>query len=134
MNFFGRIAPRLLGKRGELRAAWYYLVRGYKIVARNARCSLGEIDLVLKRGATLVIAEVKTRQTHSAGEGYEAVDRKKRERLVRIGDRYAARYPNAQLRYDVMSLFWTGWRFQITHFQNAFQPVADPFRPWIWRA
>jgi putative endonuclease len=131
---FGRMAPRLLGRRGEFRAAWFYLVRGYRIVERNARTTHGEIDLVLKRGNTLVIAEVKTRQTHTAGEGYEAVDRRKRERLVRMGDRYAARFPDVQLRYDIVSLFWNGWRFQITHFANAFEPVADPHRPWIWRA
>lgn len=125
---------RELGKRGERRAAWFYRLRGYRILERNARLPAGEIDLVVKRGATIVIAEVKTRQTRTAGEGYEAVNRKKRERMIKLGDQYAARHPEAQLRYDILSIYWTGWRFVVTHFPDAFRPIADARRPWIWRA
>jgi len=129
-----RIGARDLGKRGERRAAWFYLLRGYRVLARNARLPAGEIDLVVRRGRTIVIAEVKTRQSGVAGEGHEAVNRKKRERMIRLGDQYAARHPDAQLRYDILSLRWTGWRFVVTHFADAFRPVADARQPWIWRA
>jgi putative endonuclease len=129
-----RLDPRTLGKKGERRAAWHYRLRGYRILERNARLPAGEIDLVVKRGATIVIAEVKTRQSLAAGEGHEAVTRVKRERMIRLGDQYAARHPEAQLRYDILSLFWTGRRFVVTHFADAFRPVADARRPWIWRA
>jgi len=128
------MTPRELGRRGERRAAWFYRLRGYRILERNARLPAGEIDLVVKRGATIVIAEVKTRQTKIAGEGHEAVNRAKRERMIRLGDQWAARHPEAQLRYDIVSLYWTGWRFVVTHFPDAFRPVADPQRPWVWRA
>ena len=128
------MTPRELGRRGERRAAWFYRLRGYRILERNARLPAGEIDLVVKRGATIVIAEVKTRQTKVAGEGHEAVNRTKRERMIKLGDQYAARHPEAQLRYDILSLYWTGWRFVVTHFPDAFRPVADARRPWIWRA
>lgn len=124
---------RELGRRGERRAAWFYRLRGYRILERNARLPAGEIDLVVQRGRTIVIAEVKTRQTKVAGEGHEAVDRRKRERMIRLGDQYAARHPEAQLRYDVVSIYWTGWRFVVTHYPDAFRPVADAQRPWIWR-
>ena len=129
-----RLSPRTLGRLGELRAAWHYLLRGYRILERNARLPAGEIDLVVRRGATIVIAEVKTRQSVAAGEGHEAVNRAKRERMIRLGDQYAARHPHAQLRYDILSLFWNGWRFVVTHFADAFRPVADARRPWLWRA
>jgi putative endonuclease len=125
---------RELGARGERRAAWFYRLRGYRIIERNARLPAGEIDLVVKRGATIVIAEVKTRQTKTAGEGHEAVTRVKRERMIKLGDQYAARHPQARLRYDILSIHWTGWRFVVTHFPDAFRPVADARRPWIWRA
>jgi putative endonuclease len=128
-----RIAARDLGPRGERRAAWFYRLRGYRVLARNVRLGAGEIDLVVQRWKTIAIVEVKTRQTDAFGEGYEAVDRRKRERLIRLGDRYAARHPEAQLRYDVVSLFWTGWRFRITYLPDAFRPVADERYPWIWR-
>ena len=125
---------RELGVKGERRAAWFYRLRGYRILERNARLPAGEIDLVVKRGATIVIAEVKTRQTKTAGEGHEAVTRVKRERMIKLGDQYAARHPQAQLRYDIVSIYWTGWRFVVTHFPDAFRPIADTRRPWIWRA
>lgn len=125
---------RELGRRGERRAAWFYLLRGYFIVQRNARLPAGEIDLVLRRGKTIVIAEVKTRQSLAAGEGHEAVGRTKRERMIRLGDQYAARHPHAQLRYDIVSIFWNGRRFVVTHYPDAFRPMADARRPWIWRA
>ncbi len=123
-----------LGAMGERRAAWFYRLRGYSILERNARLPAGEIDLVVKRGATIVIAEVKTRQSDVVGEGYEAVDRRKRERLIRLGDQYAARHPTAQLRYDIVSVRWTGRRFVVTHYPDAFRPFADPYYPWRWRA
>ena len=128
------MTPRDLGRKGERRAAWFYRLRGYRILERNARLPAGEIDLVVKRGATIVIAEVKTRQTRVAGEGHEAVNRVKRERMIKLGDQYAARHPKAQLRYDILSIYWTGWRFIVTHFPDAFRPIADARRPWIWRA
>ncbi|HEX8408660.1 MAG TPA: YraN family protein [Thermoanaerobaculia bacterium] len=136
MWWFGRarLSPRELGKRGERRAAWFYRLRGYTILERNARLPAGEIDLIVRRGATIVIAEVKTRQTLIAGEGHEAVTRKKRERMIRLGDQYAARHPDARLRYDILSIYWTGRRFVVTHFPDAFRPIADARRPWIWRA
>lgn len=129
-----RLSPHALGRKGEQRAAWFYRLRGYSILARNVRLPAGEIDLVVKRGSTIVIAEVKTRQTSTAGEGHEAVDRSKRERMIRLGDQYAGRHPDARLRYDIVSLFWNGRRFVVTHFADAFRPVADARRPWIWRA
>ena len=39
-----------------------YVARGYRVVARNWRCRIGELDLVLARGSALVICEVKTRR------------------------------------------------------------------------
>jgi putative endonuclease len=122
-----------LGPLGERRAAWFYRLRGYRVLARNVRLGNGEIDLVVRRGRTIAIVEVKTRQTHTAGEGYDSVDRQKRTRLIRLGDRYTALHPEAQLRYDIVSLYWTGYRFQVTWLPDAFRPVADERYPWIWR-
>lgn len=134
-RWFARKLPvAKLGAMGERRAAWFYRLRGYRIVDRNVRLPAGEIDLIVRRGAMVVIAEVKTRQTRNAGEGHEAVHRAKRERLIRLGDQYVARHPDAHLRYDILSLYWTGWRFVVTHYADAFRPEADAQRPWIWRA
>ena len=118
-----------LGRRGERRAAWFYRFRGYRIVARNVRLAAGEIDLVARRGRTLAIVEVKTRQSLAAGEGYEAVNRRKRERLVRLATQYAGHRDDLHIRYDVLSLYWNGKRFVVSQFVDAFRPVADPRQP-----
>lgn len=129
-----RVAGPLLGRMGERRAAWFYRLRGYRVIARNVRFTEGELDLVVRRGATVVFVEVKTRQSLSAGHGYDAVDRRKREQLVRLADRYLAGMHPREVRYDVVSLHWTGKRFLVSHFPDAFRPVSDPVRPWMWRA
>lgn len=129
-----KFAPKTLGKIGERCAAWLYRFRGFSILARNVRLAAGEIDLIARRGSTIVIAEVKTRQSERTGEGHEAVTRTKRERMIRLGNQYAAAHPGAQLRYDVVSIFWTGWWLAITQYADAFRPMADMQQPWRWHA
>ena len=125
---------RELGRRGERRAMWFYLLRGYWIVARNVRFRHGEIDLIVRRGRTLAFVEVKTRRNLVGGHGFEAVDSRKRTRIVELGDEYLAKHPHrCEVRYDVVSLEWTGWRFIVTHFADAFRVIADPHQPWRWR-
>ena len=112
---------RELGRRGERRAAWFYRLRGFRILAHNLRFRRGEIDLVVRRGRLLVFVEVKTRQSMAAGEGYEAVDREKQKQVATLAEQYLAKQPHrGEVRFDVMSLFWTGRRFVVTHFADAF--------------
>ncbi|HET7435483.1 MAG TPA: YraN family protein [Thermoanaerobaculia bacterium] len=135
LTFSSRPLPApALGRAGERRAAWHYRLRGYRILARNLRLASGELDLVVRRGNVIAIVEVKTRQSRTAGEGHDAVDRRKREQLVRLGDQYAARHPGIRLRYDVVSIFWTGRRFVISRYEDAFRSVSDAREPWRWRA
>ena len=128
-----RIGSKRLGRLGELLAVLLYLSRGYRIVARNLRLPAGEIDLLVRRAGITAIVEVKTRQSRTAGEGHDAVDGRKRRRLVRLGDQYLARAPDARLRYDVLSLYWSGWRFHVTWLRDAFRPEGEPGTPWRWR-
>ena len=122
-----------LGRRGERRAAWFYRLRGYSIAGRNVRLRGGEIDLIVRRGRVLAFVEVKTRQSLTAGEGFEAVGKAKQLQLVRLAGDYLARHPHrGDVRYDVLSLYWTGMRFIVKCFRDAFQPVSDPRRPWRW--
>jgi putative endonuclease len=72
-----------LGAEGEARAAEHLRRRGYRIVARNVRAGGVEIDLIARRGELLVFAEVKTRRSRSLGPPEQAVDARKRARLVR---------------------------------------------------
>lgn len=122
-----------LGAAGERRAAWFYRLRGYAIVARNVRTRGGEIDLIVRRGRMLVFVEVKTRQSLTAGEGYDAVGARKQQQLVSLASAYLARHPHrGEVRYDVLSLFWNGRRFVVTHFADAFRPVESESFRGLW--
>lgn len=113
---------------------WFYLLRGYFIVGRNVRFRGGEIDLIVRRGRTLAFVEVKTRASLNAGHGFDAVDARKRTRIVELADRYLRAHPHrGDVRYDIVSLEWTGRRFRVTHFADAFQITCDAHRPWLWR-
>ena len=79
---------RLLGRRGESLAAVHLTGRGLVVLDRNWRCDAGEIDLVLRDGAVLVICEVKTRTSTDYGDPLEAVDQRKVDRLRRLAARW----------------------------------------------
>lgn len=75
-------SKQALGRYGEAVAARHLVqVQGMAVLDRNWRCGRGEIDLVLRDGAVLVICEVKTRRGVGCGTPHEAVDDTKRARL-----------------------------------------------------
>ncbi len=115
-----QMAARHLGVRAERRAAWFYRLRGYRVVARNVRTRYGELDLIVRRGGTLVFVEVKARQSLAVGEGFESVTPAKQRRIEQLAAAWLVRNPHeGAIRYDVLSLQWTGRRFRITHFPDA---------------
>ncbi len=81
-------AKDALGRQGEQLAAEYLQRQGLRILARNWRCSEGEIDIVAADRRVLVACEVKTRSGTRYGTPLEAVTRKKRARLLRLAVRW----------------------------------------------
>ena len=132
MSRRARVTPRDLGRLGERRALWYFRLRGYRILARNLRTEGGEIDLVVRRLGTLAFVEVKTRQSRGAGAPHEAVDGDKQRRIVALAETFLRRYDarDCRIRFDVISAFWDGRRLELTHYADAFRPMAEPGRPW----
>lgn len=86
-------ASRLaLGRYGETVAARYLQERGMVLLDRNWRCDAGELDLVLREGAVLVVCEVKTRSSPDYGEPLAAVTEDKLHRLRRLAARWLAEH------------------------------------------
>jgi len=117
-----------LGRRGEDAALRRYRHVGYRLVARNWRCRLGEIDLVLARGTTLVVCEVKACRGPGLGGPFEAVGARKREKLRRLAQafllseaRSAAVSGVIDLRFDVASVtMGPGGHVSVYVFEDAF--------------
>ena len=99
---------RELGQRGEAVAAAHLRRCGLQVVARNWRCAQGELDLVARRGAELVVVEVKSRSSLGQGHPAEAVTPVKAARLRRLCSAFLAAHPEhagvATVRVDVVAV------------------------------
>jgi len=105
------------GRLAEDLASRYLVSCGYRVLARNVRVPGGEIDAVCLDGPTLVIVEVKRRDSRTFGSALHSVDARKRATLRRIAADYAQIVaPSAKLRFDIVTL--DGERVQLH--RNAF--------------
>jgi putative endonuclease len=98
---------RAVGVDGEQVTADWYEANGYEVLARNWRCRQGELDLILRRGRTIVFCEVKARTSDAFGTPAEAVTHQKRERLRRLAARWLdedAPVRPGEIRFDVASV------------------------------
>lgn len=82
-------ARQAIGAYGEELAARHLAGLGMVVLERNWRCAEGEVDILLRDGATLVVCEVKTRTSTLAGTPHEAVTAAKIARLMRLGEQWA---------------------------------------------
>jgi putative endonuclease len=96
-----------IGRYGERVAAAHLRELGMVVLATNWSCKYGEIDIVARDGATLVICEVKTRTGTSHGTGLEAITGQKATRLRRLAAYWLEVHrvqPDA-VRIEVVSVF-----------------------------
>jgi putative endonuclease len=95
------------GSGAEERALHYLQHQGLRLLARNWRCKLGELDLVMQDGETVAVIEVRSRARSDFGAAAETIDARKQARLVRATRVWLARRPDlaeAPLRFDVVTL------------------------------
>ncbi len=111
------------GKEGERLAAEFLEQRGCELLDRNFRCQLGEIDLVVRDGKTVVFVEVKSRKGLRHGLPQEAVSRVKQRRLTLVARWYlkANRLERHSARFDVVAITWEEKKPEVTWIVNAFE-------------
>ncbi|MYZ47417.1 YraN family protein [Propylenella binzhouense] len=108
------------GHAAEFAALLLLAAKGYRALARRYRTPLGEIDLVLKRGDTIVFAEVKARPT--LRDGMDSVTPAAERRIAGAAGIWLARHPRAAaltLRFDLVIV--RPWRLP-HHVPDAFRP------------
>ena len=104
-------------------AAWRsYRERGYSLLARNWRCPLGELDLVVARGREVVFCEVKARRPSALGDPFESVTPTKQRKIRALAQAYcSAERPRAEVyRFDVASVYVRGKVADVHLFEDAF--------------
>lgn len=97
----------LIGNLGEDAACRYLADKGYRIIARNYKCRIAEIDIIAydSRGV-LCFCEVKTRRNSNFGYAYEAVNSAKIHQLIKGAQSYVnINKLDCPMRFDVIEVY-----------------------------
>ncbi len=119
------------GVAGEARAANYLRLRGYRILERNWRVPVGEIDLIVRRGRALVFVEVKLRRSRGKGSPLEAVHAGKIRRISAAAACYLTRGLPAgvkECRFDVLGVGPEQnllGQLKVEHIRDAFEASGN---------
>jgi len=112
------------GQRGEKKAIGYLRRRGYRILTRNFQCRLGEIDIIARKGETIIFTEVRSRRYPFLVDPLATVDQKKIDRII-LSARYyllKERLGEPPCRFDVLGITFVPGRMpRIRHIKDAFQ-------------
>lgn len=102
----GGEGARTLGQWGEEQAAEWLRRRGWRIVGRNFRCRMGEVDIIAADGRYLAFVEVKLRKDGRYGAACEAVTLSKQRKLRAAAEYYLLCRPTRlQPRFDVAEVY-----------------------------
>ncbi len=121
--------PKSVWDRGERAAARFMRRGGCRVLARNLRLPVGEIDLLCleKSSGTLVLVEVKARRYDTQGtkqiDPTASITAKKRAKLLLLAKslKKMPRFARMPIRIDVVSVRFVGGsrRAQITHYPRC---------------
>jgi putative endonuclease len=95
-----------IGASAELVAAQHLIRAGYRIIERNFRTKLGELDIIARDGTTLVFVEVRSRANAAHGHAAEMVGTRKQRQVARVAALYlGVRDPvYDEVRFDVVAI------------------------------
>jgi putative endonuclease len=116
-------SKQILGQEGERVAEGYLKKKGFKVVERNYRCRLGEVDLIALDKRVVVFVEVKTRTGDGFGSPLEAVESHKQRKMMRAAQYFIMekKLHERDARFDVVGVSWPGREPVVEHIENAFE-------------
>lgn len=94
-----------LGQKAESLACSHLEQQGLRLITRNFRCRMGEIDLIMQDGSELVFIEVRYRYTNDFGGAISSIDKRKCQKMVKTASYYLqqnAQTDETPCRFDVM--------------------------------
>ncbi len=113
------------GQETEALAAEYFLKEGYIIRERNWKMGHLEIDLILEKAQTIIFVEVKARKKGTQ-DPVDAVDSKKRMRIIRAGDVYLQQVQGRyQYRFDIVTFEGDRNDYEMKHYADAYLPPVN---------
>ncbi|WP_148556331.1 YraN family protein [Terrisporobacter glycolicus] len=108
------------GKLGEEIALKYIISKGGKVIEKNYRTKIGEVDIIAKLNGELVFVEVKSRSNINYGYPSESVNYKKKRKITNVAKYYIIdnSLENLSIRFDVIEIYFN--EKKINHIVNAF--------------
>lgn len=113
-----------LGKAGERIAGFYLRFKGFRILEKNYESRYGEIDIIAREKNTIAFIEVKTRKSGGFGEPEDAVNYRKRKKLILCARHYLRKrkFEGYNFRFDIVSIKYQGV------FKKKIKLIRDAFR------
>lgn len=114
------------GKTGETIAISYLEKNGYKILERNFRCPIGEIDIIAKDKDEWVFVEVKTRKSLHMGYPEQAVGGRKQKKISQTALWYMQKnnLSGVNARFDVVAVTISDSENETRLIKNAFEFIS----------
>ncbi len=110
-----------LGKIGEELAVQFLLKENYTILERNFRYDKAEIDIIAENGDSIVVVEVKTRNSTVFGNPQDFVTQGKIKLLVKAANEYMiSKNLDKEVRFDIIAVLKNKTTEKIEHFRDAF--------------
>ncbi len=118
-----------IGNIGEDYVCSYLIKQGFEIVERNYRIRGGEIDIIAVNDEYIIFVEVKSRKPHSMVGGFEAVNRRKQELIIKTAQDFCLKHPNMlQPRFDTAQVIVAEGRvLSMDYIKNAFDTTGFKF-------
>lgn len=110
-----------LGNKGEDEASQYLIDKNYKILERNYRSRYAEADIIAEDGDYVVLVEVKTKITFDQGSPEEMVNVHKQRKLKLLARELTQKYPDRNIRIDVVAIDYSTDVPKINHLINALE-------------
>jgi putative endonuclease len=113
---------QIFGQEGERIAERYLSKKGYRLVERNYRCPVGEVDLIVLDRRVIVFVEVKTRRHERFGVPLESVHTRKQQKMIKAALWFLSDHKlhERDARFDVVGISFGGQEPVVEHIENAF--------------
>ena len=112
-----------IGREAENLACQYLEKKGFRLLLRNYRCKMGEIDLIMQDNHYLVFIEVRYRTQSPYGSSLESINYTKQLKIIRTAEFYllTTYLSTRHARFDVVAMDQFADRCEIHHVKNAIE-------------
>ncbi len=112
------------GNKAEELALYYLRKQGLKLLERQFKSKMGEVDLIMRKAKELIFVEVRSLQSTTYNEPYESITPQKKQRIIKTTAFYLDTRPWTEpfsVRFDVISISGDQPNPKITWIQDAFR-------------